>query len=78
MYGSETMLWKEKSRIRAVQMDNLRGLLSIRRIDRVPNARIREMCRVKGVDERTDEGIFRRFGHVERMENDRNTRRVCW
>ena len=29
MYGSETMLWKEeeRSRIRAVQMDNLRGLI---------------------------------------------------
>ena len=29
MYSSETMLWKEKkrSRIRAVQMDNLRGLM---------------------------------------------------
>ena len=34
MYGSETMLWKEKSRIKAVQMDNLRGLLGIRRTDR--------------------------------------------
>ena len=33
-YGSETMLWKEKrSRIRAVQMDNLRGFLGIRRIE---------------------------------------------
>ena len=44
MYGSETMLWKEKkrSRIRAMQMDNLRGLVSIRRMDRVPNARIRK------------------------------------
>ena len=44
MYGSETMLWKEKERssFRAVQMDNLRGLLGIRRMDRVPNARIRE------------------------------------
>ena len=31
-YGSETMLWKEKERFRisTVQMDNLRGLLSIR------------------------------------------------
>ena len=30
------MLWKEKerSRIRAVQMDNLRGLLGIRKIDK--------------------------------------------
>ena len=31
--GSESMLWKEKerSRIRAIQMDNFRGLLGIRR-----------------------------------------------
>ena len=41
MYGSETMLWKERSRIRAVHMDNLRSLVGIRRMDRVPNARIR-------------------------------------
>ena len=35
MYGSETMLWKEeeRSRTRAVQMDNLRDLLGIRRMD---------------------------------------------
>ena len=33
MYGSETMLWKERSRIRDVQMDNLRDLLGIRRMD---------------------------------------------
>ena len=45
MYGIETMLWKEKerSRIRAVQMDNHKGLLGIRKMDRVPNARIREL-----------------------------------
>ena len=42
------MLWKEKewSRIRDIQMDNLRGLLGIRRMDRVSNARIRELCGV--------------------------------
>ena len=35
MYGSETRIWKEKkrSRIKVVQMDNLRGLLGIRRMD---------------------------------------------
>ena len=45
MYGSQTMSWKEKERfkIRAVQMDNLRRLLGIRRMDRVPNARLREL-----------------------------------
>ena len=44
MYGSETIIWKEKerSRIRAVLMDNLRGLLDIRRMDKLPNAQIRQ------------------------------------
>ena len=48
MYGSETMIWKEKerSRMRAVQMDNLRGLLSIRRMYEVPNTWISELCGV--------------------------------
>ena len=69
-YASETFLWKEKERswIRAVQMDNLRGLLGIRRMNRVPNTRIRELCEVtNGVDERIDEGVLRWFGHVERI-----------
>ena len=50
VYGSETMLWKEKEipRVRAVQMDNLRGFLGIRRMDRVLNARIRELCSEEG------------------------------
>ena len=49
----------ERSRIRAVQMDNFRGLLGIRRMDRVPNARMRELCRVKkGLEDRTDEGVL--------------------
>ena len=45
-YGSETMIWREekRSRIRVVQMDNLRGLLGIWRMDKVPNARIRQFC----------------------------------
>ena len=60
MYGSETELWKEKenSRVRAVQMDNLKSLIGIRRMDRAPNARIRKLCGVKkGLDESIDEGV---------------------
>ena len=78
-YGSETMIWKrkERSRIKAVEVDNLRGLLGIRRMDKFLNARIRELCGVtKEVDERIDEGILRWFGHVERMEKDRIAKRV--
>ena len=78
-YGSKTKIWREKerSRIRAVQMDNFRGLLGIRRMDKVPNARIRELSGVtKGVNEKIDEDVLRWFGHLERMENDRIGMRV--
>ena len=81
-YGSETMIWREKerSRIRAVQMDNLRSLLGIRRMNKVSNAQIRDLYGVtKSVEERIYEGVLRWFGHVERMENDRIVKRVvCW
>ena len=41
-------------------MDNLRGLLGIRKMDRFLNARIRQLCGVmKGVDDRIDEGVLR-------------------
>ena len=54
MYGSEKMAWKERFRIRAVQMDNHRDLISIRRMDSIPNIKIRDWCGVmKEVDERT-------------------------
>ena len=57
-------------------MNYLRVLLVIRRMDKVPNARIRELCEVtKGVDERIG-GVLRWFGHVKRMENDRIARSV--
>ena len=77
IYGSATMIWKkERSRIRTIKMDNLRGLLGIRRMDKVPNAQIKELCGVmKGVDDRIDEGVLQKFGHVERME-DRIAKRV--
>ena len=41
-------------------MDNLRILLSIRRMDRVPNSRVRELCGVRKVlDEKINEGVLR-------------------
>ena len=67
---------RERYRITAVNMDKLKGLLSIRRMDRVPNAWIKVLCGVtKEVDERLDEGLLRWFGHVERMK-DRIAQRV--
>ena len=58
-------------------MNNLRGLLGVRRMDRVLNAQIRELCIVKkGLDEKIDEGVFWWFSHLERMERDRSAKRV--
>ena len=40
-------------------MDNLRGLLGIMRMDKVPNARIRHQCGdTKGADEKIDKGVL--------------------
>ena len=45
--------------IRVEEMDKLRGLLGIRRMDKVPNARIRELYGVtKELDEKIDEGVL--------------------
>ena len=55
-------------------MGDLIGLLGIRRMVRVPNAWIRELCRVKkGLDERIEKGILQWFVHVER---DRIAKRI--
>ena len=46
-------------------------------MDRVPYARIRELCgETKGVDESTDEDVLLWVGHVERMEKGRIAKRV--
>ena len=70
MYSSETIIWREneKSRIRGVQMDNLRGLLGIRRMTTAPNAWIRRMYVViNGVNERIDKIVLRWLGLIERI-----------
>ena len=62
---------KERPWIRAVQMDNLRGLLGISRMYKFPNARIRELCGVT-------KGLMKVFSDAsaKRMENDRIANRV--
>ena len=67
----------KRKRVKAVQMDNFRGLIGIRRMDKIPNARIKELCGVKKrLDERIDEGVLWWFSHVERMESDRIAKSV--
>ena len=73
-YGSEAVMGGR--RIRVVQMENLRGVLGIRRIDKIPNARIKERRVTKGANVRINEGVLRWFDHVERVKHDRRAKRV--
>ena len=42
--------------------------MCVRRMDKVPNAMIRQLRGVtKDMKEKIDEGVLRWFGHVERM-----------
>ena len=62
----------------AVQRDNLRGFLGIKRMDRVPNAQKTKLCGVKkSLDERIDEGILWWYILVERMDSGRIAKSLC-
>ena len=71
MYGSETVISKEKkrSRIRAVHMDNLKGLLGIMRIYKVSNARTTELCGVM-------KGLMKAFSNGSAMWREWRTTRL--
>ena len=78
-YGCETLVWheREKSRVRAVEMDMLRGVCGVRRIDWVRNEVVRERCGVqKSVDQRVEESVLRWYGHVARMGDERIVKKV--
>src|SRR5678816_32877 len=73
------MVWNKKyrSKVHCVQMNNLRGVLGVRRIDKMRNERIRKLSGVKkGVNERINASMLRWFGHVERMSDSRLVKRM--
>ena len=61
----------------AVEMNCLRNICGLGRIDRVSNVEIRRMCgKNVSVCQRMDQGVLRWFGHVERMGNERLVKRA--
>ena len=63
--GSETVAWREEGRyrIKALKIENYRSLFGIRRIDRVPDLRVKELSGVtKEIDEMTDESVLQCSG----------------
>ena len=79
LYGCET--WslnaKVRRRMEVLEMDGLRSACNLRRIDRVRNERIKQLCNwEKGVVLRMEQGVLRWFGHVIRMNDGRIAKKV--
>ena len=79
MHGSEAMIFRNREifTVRALQMGNLRSLLGIRRIDRIPKALDAESCEVKKrMDEIINKIVFHWFGHIEKNGRSRSPKRI--
>ena len=79
LYGSETWVMNksERKKIEAVEMDCLRSICDLRRLDRVPNTEVhRRSGKEVTVGAKMDQSVLRWFGHVERMDEERLMRRV--
>ena len=79
LYGSKTWVMnkRECKMIEAVEMDCLRSICGVRRMDRVPNTKVRRRSEKEvGAGEKMDQSMLRWFGHVEIMDEDRLVKRV--
>lgn len=72
MYGSETIVWKgrESSKMRAVQMDNLRAIIGLRKTGRMKTKKIRELVDVRKIDKVINDNI-RWYRHMKIINENR-------
>ena len=63
--------------MKAVEMNCLRNICGLRRIDRVLNVEIRRCGKNVSVSQRIDQDVLRWFGHVEKMGDERMAKRMC-
>ena len=79
MYGSEawTVNESELSKVHTVEMDYLRSMIGKKRSDRVRNDFVREECGAnESVKVKIKRSMLRWFGHIERMNDERLTKKV--
>ena len=79
LYGSEVWVLNvhERKRVQAVEMNCMRNICGVRRIERVRNEEIRRRCgKNVGVCEKVEQNVLRWFGHVERMGDERLVKRM--
>ena len=78
LYGSETwtLTTKLKSRIQATEMRVLRLIYGVTRRDRIRNTNIRQTLKVESVLTIIERNQLRWYGHVQRMPDTRDTKRI--
>ena len=79
MYGSESwgMRVEERNKLDVAEMNCLRNMCGVTRWDRWRNEVVRERVGVpEALSKRVDRKVLKWFGHVERMGNERLTKRV--
>src|SRR6201990_1794783 len=79
MYVCETWMLSARARksLNVFEMKGLRAICKLRRIDRIRNERIREMCKWKrGVGDRWEESVLKWYEHMCRMNEDRMVGKV--
>ncbi len=83
-YTSETWAWNgsQRSRVQAVEVSYMRSACGVSRMDRMSNESVYEHFRMCHVGEGKHCGVVegkrqtKWFGHMERMEEGKTTRRV--
>jgi hypothetical protein len=79
MYGSESWVLQKKdtSKLNAVEMRSLRNICGKNLNDRIRNECIRRECDMEeDVVTKIKKGMLRWFGHIERMDSERLTKKV--
>ena len=79
LHGCEVWTLKvhERKRMEVVEVNCLRNICVLRKIDRVLNMEIsRRHGKNVSVSQRIDQGVLRWLGHVERMGDERMANRV--
>lgn len=78
-FGCEswTLTKQQESKIQASEMKYLRGIMGITKRDRIRNEEIRKELEVDPVKKTIERQQLRWFGHLSRMENNRQTK-IIW
>ncbi len=79
LYGAETWNIKkdERNKLDVMEMRCLTSMLGVSRMDRLTNVEVRRRTGVvRKLSDRVDDSVLRWYGHMVRMDEERQTKKV--